>query len=258
MRKTFKSSMLAGKPQVGIRSQLCSAIAAEAIASCGYDYVYLDMEHAPNDLMSVLHQANAIAAAGSHTVVRLPGNDGLLIQRLLDLGIDNLVIPMVESEGDAKSAVAATRYPPQGNRSAAAVHRGNRFGIETDYIATIKDRICLIVQVESRRGLENAAEIAAVDGIDGILFGPADLAADLGHLGSATHPDVVTAITQGIALVRGAGKLAGMSTADAVAAKDWFEKGCCFVSIGGDLQLLTRGAQQLLQPLQVMPGRRGD
>src|SRR5262245_13030976 len=126
MQTSFKSQLLSGAPQIGIRSQLCSAIAAQAVAGCGYDYVYIDMEHAPNDLMSVLHQANAIEAAGSHTVVRLPGNDGLLMQRLLDLGVNNLVIPMVESEQDARQAVAATRYPPDGNRSAAAVHRGNR------------------------------------------------------------------------------------------------------------------------------------
>jgi len=254
MPTTFKSSMLAGVPQIGIRSQLCSALAAQAIGGCGYDYVYLDMEHAPNDLMSILHQANAVAAAASHTVVRLPGNDGLLIQRLLDLGIDNLVIPMVESADDAKSAVAATRYPPKGNRSAAAVHRGNRFGVDTQYIATIADRICLIVQVESRRGLENVSEIAAVDGVDGILFGPADLAADLGHLGAATHPDVVAAIAKGVERVRGTGKLAGMSTSDGAAAKDWFGRGCRFVSIGTDLQLLTRSAQQLLEPLQTIRG----
>src|SRR5262245_15966318 len=154
MNSTFKSRLRTGTPQVGIRSQLCSSLAAEAIASCGYDYVYLDMEHAPNDPMSILHQANAIAAASSHTVVRLPGNDGLLMQRLLDLGINNLVIPMVESVGDAELAVAATRYPPKGNRSAAAVHRGNRFGLDTAYIGDVLERICLIVQVESRRGLE--------------------------------------------------------------------------------------------------------
>jgi 2-keto-3-deoxy-L-rhamnonate aldolase RhmA len=254
MPTTFKSSMLAGVPQVGIRSQLCSALAAQAIAGCGYDYVYLDMELAPNDLMTILHQANAVAAAASHTVVRLPGNDGLLIQRLLDLGIDNLVIPIVESADDAKSAVAATRYPPKGNRSAAAVHRGNRFGVDTQYIATIADRICLIVQVESRRGLDNVSEIAAVDGVDGILFGPADLAADLGHLGAATHPDVVAAIAKGVERVRSTGRLAGMSTSDAVAAKDWFGRGCRFVSIGTDLQLLTRSAQQLLEPLQTIRG----
>jgi 4-hydroxy-2-oxoheptanedioate aldolase len=255
MPTTFKSSMLAGMPQVGIRSQLCSALAAQAIAVSGYDYVYIDMEHAPNDLMSVLHQANAIAAALSHTVVRLPGNDGLLIQRLLDLGIDNLVIPMVETAADAKGAVAATRYPPQGNRSAAAVHRGNRFGVDTSYLATIGERICLIVQVESRRGLENVTEIAGVDGVDGILFGPGDLAADLGHLGAGTHPDVVAAIADGVKRVLATGKLAGMSTSDAASAKDWFGRGCRFVSIGTDLQLLTRSAQQLLEPLQSIRGR---
>lgn len=250
MNASFKSRLQSGAPQIGIRSQLCSALAAEAIASCGYDYVYLDMEHAPNDLMSILHQANAIAAASSHTVVRLPGNDGLLMQRLLDLGINNLVIPMVESANDAARAVAATRYPPKGNRSAAAAHRGNRFGLDATYLSDVLERICLIVQIESRAGLEHVSEIAAVDGVDGILFGPADLAADLGHLGNATHAEVVAAIGGGVERVRAAGKFPGMSTADPKLARDWFARGCCFVSIGADLQLLTRSAHHHLEPLQ--------
>jgi 2-keto-3-deoxy-L-rhamnonate aldolase RhmA len=250
MNVSFKSRLQSGAPQIGIRSQLCSALAAEAIASCGYDYVYLDMEHAPNDLMSILHQANAIAAASSHTVVRLPGNDGLLMQRLLDLGINNLVIPMVESANDAARAVAATRYSPKGNRSAAAAHRGNRFGLDATYLSHVLERICLIVQVESRAGLKHVSEIAAVDGVDGILFGPADLAADLGHLGNATHAEVVAAIGGGVERVRAAGKFPGMSTADPKLARDWFARGCCFVSIGADLQLLTRSAHHHLEPLQ--------
>ena len=250
MNASFKSRLRSGAPQIGIRSQLCSALAAEALASCGYDYVYLDMEHAPNDLMSILHQANAIAAASSHTVVRLPGNDGLLMQRLLDLGINNLVIPMVESANDAARSVAATRYPPKGNRSAAAVHRGNRFGLDAAYLSDVLERICLIVQIELRAGLEHVSEIAAVDGVDGILFGPADLAADLGHLGNATHAEVVAAIGGGVERVRAAGKFPGMSTADPKLARDWFARGCCFVSIGADLQLLTRSAHHHLEPLQ--------
>src|SRR5262245_30382031 len=250
MLASFKSRLRSATPQIGIRSQLCSALAAEAIAGCGYDYVYLDMEHAPNDLMSILNQSNAIAAAGSHTVVRLPGNDGLLMQRLLDLGINNLVIPMVESAADAEQAVAATRYPPKGNRSAAAVHRGNRFGLDATYLVDVLERICLIVQIESRRGLETVSEIAAVDGVDGLLFGPADLAADLGHLGNGSHPDVANAISRGVERVCAVGKFAGMSTADPTSARNWFAKGCRFVSIGGDLQLLTRSAYHHLEPLQ--------
>ena len=129
------------------------------------------------------------------------------------------------------------------------MHRGNRYGLDAAYLSDVLERICLIVQIESRAGLEHVSEIAAVDGVDGILFGPADLAADLGHLGNATHAEVVAAIGQGVERVRAAGKFPGMSTADPKSARSWFASGCRFV-FGGDLQLLTRSAHHHLEPLQ--------
>ena len=243
---SFKQRMRSGIPQIGIRSQFCSPIVVEALGFSGFDYVYIDMEHSPNDLRSVLAQCHAVAGTPAVPVVRLPSNDLVLIQQLLDAGIENLVVPMVDDAEQGRRAASATMYAPRGIRSAARAHRGNRYGNLKEYEQTVDDRICLIVQIESRTGVENVAEIAAVDGIDGLLFGPADLAADLGHFGETEHPDVTAAIERGLAGILGAGKFAGMSTGDASLAPGWLSKGCRFISVAGDIPLLIGGARRAL------------
>lgn len=234
-----------GAPQIGIRSQLCSPIVAEVLGFSGFDYVYIDMEHAPNELMGVLQQCQAIAGTPAVPVVRLPGNDEGLIQRLLDVGIEALVVPMVESVEAAKHAVAATRYPPLGIRSAARTHRGNRYGIEGDYAERIGDRLCLTVQLETGAALARAAEIAAVDGVDAVLFGPGDLAADLGYFGRQDDPAVVAAINATIPKIRAAGKHLGMSVGNMEAGRYWIGQGVDFISVQGDLALLANQVQSL-------------
>lgn len=246
---TFKQRLRAtpGRPQIGIRSQLCSPIVAEVLGFSGFDYVYLDMEHAPNELMGVMQQCQAIAGTPAVPVVRLPGNDEGLIQRLLDCGIDSLVVPMVETAQAARHAVAATRYPPQGLRSAARVHRGNRFGLDADYAERIGERMCLTVQLETGGALSRAGEIAAVDGVDAVLFGPADLAADLGYFGRQDDPAVVAAIDAAIPKIRAAGKFVGMSVGNTQAGHRWIGQGVDFISVGGDLALLASAFQGLAQ-----------
>ena len=234
-----------GPPQIGIRSQLCSSIVAEVLGFSGFDYVYIDMEHAPNELMGVLQQCQAIAGTPATPVVRLPGNDKGLIQRLLDVGIENLVVPMVETVEAARHAVAATRYPPRGIRSAARLHRGNRYGTQGDYATAIEDRLCLTVQLETGAALSRAAAIAGVDGVHAVLFGPADLAADLGYFGRQDDPAVVAAIEGAIPEIRGAGKFVGMSVGNAEAGRFWIGKGVDFISVQGDLALLANAVQGL-------------
>jgi 4-hydroxy-2-oxoheptanedioate aldolase len=243
--QSLKRRMQTGAPQIGIRSQLCSMIAAEALGFCGFDYVYLDMEHAPNNLMLVLQQCQALAGTPAVPVVRIPSNDTVLIQQLLDVGIENIVVPMVETVKDAERAASATLYPPLGVRSFAGVHRGNEYGGTKDYNATVEDRLCLIVQIESRAALSRISEISSVVGVTGILFGPADLAADFGLLGQADHPEIVEAIESSIQKVKRAGKFVGMSTGSGGSGKAWLAKGCDFVSVGGDLRTLTSGARRL-------------
>jgi 4-hydroxy-2-oxoheptanedioate aldolase len=242
----FKQKMRDGAAQLGVRSQFCSSVVVEALGFCGFDYVYIDMEHSPNSIMMVLEQCQALGATPAQPVVRVPTNDAIVIQQLLDAGVENIVVPMVETAEEARQAVAATRYPPHGTRSAAKYHRGNRYGNLSGYETTIEDRICLVVQIESAAAVSRVAEIAAVDGVDGLLFGPADLAADMGHFGKTEHPEVVAAIQGALGTVIDAGKLAGMSTGDPALARDWVARGCSFVSIAGDIPLLVGQANRAL------------
>jgi 4-hydroxy-2-oxoheptanedioate aldolase len=241
----FKAALKGARPLIGIRTQIDSAMVAEALGFCGFDYVYIDMEHSPADLRSVMQQCQAVAGTTAHPVVRISSNDTVLIQQLLDLGVENFVVPMVDTAEDARRAVAATRYPPHGIRSVARIHRGNRYGADSDYVGHAADRVCVIVQAETRAALANIGEIAAVPGLDGILFGPADLSADLGYIGQADHPDVTAAIRKAIGQIRAAGIFAGMSTNDASKGREWLAVGCQFVSVAGDMALLVAHARRV-------------
>jgi len=250
-KPSFIAEMRGGRQQIGLRSQLCSPIAAEALGFSGCDYVYLDMEHSPNDLMSVLQQAQAIAGTSAHVLVRLPKLDSVLIQQLLDFGIENIVVPMVESVEDAQHAVAATRYPPHGVRSVAKIHRGNRYAGDAGYLDEIDDRLCLIVMIETQQALSRIEAIAAVEGVHGVLIGPADLAADLGHARDAGHIDVTNAIAAAIPKIRAAGAFAGMSASEGTGGRKWLDAGCQFVSVAGDLQMLASQARAMVKQASI-------
>jgi 4-hydroxy-2-oxoheptanedioate aldolase len=203
------------------------------------------MEHAPNELPMIHAQLQAVAGGSAHPIVRPPWNDMVVIKRLLDIGVQSLLIPYVQTAEEARNAVAYTRYPPQGLRGFATGPRANNYGRITDYVQTYADELCLLVQVETRQGLDNLEAIAAVDGVDGVFIGPADLAAALGHPGELTHPDVQAAIEDAIGRLVAIGKPPGILTGDEALAHRYLELGCRFTAVGADLALLRAGADAL-------------
>ncbi len=241
----LKRALAAGETQIGLWSSLCSPIVAEALAYSGYDWLLIDSEHAPNELPNVMAMMQAMAPGTASPVVRPAWNDAVLLKRLLDAGAQSFLIPMVQSAEEAAQAVAATRYPPQGVRGVALSHRGNRYGRVADYLAKANREICLIVQIESRGAVDSAAEIAAVEGVDGLFIGPSDLAADLGHLGNPGHAEVQAAFSEVLAACKSAGKAAGILSAVEDQAKGYIDAGFNFVAVGSDLGLLTRHADAL-------------
>src|SRR3954471_7230336 len=190
----FRRAIREGRPQIGLWSSLCSNLSIEAIAGSGFDWILIDTEHAPNEVLMVHGQLQAMATSPSAAVVRPAWNDLVMIKRLLDIGAHNLLIPYVQTPEEAHAAVAATRYPPQGVRGVAVTHRSNRFGRVKDYYQRINDEICVIVQIETQLALKNLEGIAAVDGVDGLFIGPSDMAAAFGHVGNSGHPEVRKAI----------------------------------------------------------------
>lgn len=243
---TFKDAIVQKKPQLGLWNSLCSPVAADVIASAGYDWVLIDMEHSPNEIMSVLWHLQIYRGSKTVPVVRPPWNDPVTVKRLLDIGAFSFLFPMIQNAEEAAAAVRATRYPPRGIRGVSLSQRANRYGAVTDYLDRVDDLNCVLVQIETRAALDRVEEIAAVDGVDGVFFGPADLSADLGYMGKPAHPDVLDIIHDGVRRVAACGKPTGILAPDAAHSRQWLERGVSFVACGTDLNLLARGARQLL------------
>jgi 4-hydroxy-2-oxoheptanedioate aldolase len=225
-----------------------SGYVTEICAGSGIDWVLLDQEHAPNDLRATLEQLQVLAAYPDVDVlVRPPSADPVVIKRLLDVGVQNLIVPMIEGPGEAAAAVAATRYPPAGIRGVgSALARASRWNRISDYLGTADASVSLTVQVESLSGLEHLGDIADVDGVDAVFIGPADLAASMGKLGQPEHPDVVSAIEAALATIVKHGKSAGVNAFNKTIARRYLAVGATFVLVGADVALLARGAEKLV------------
>lgn len=235
------------QPRFGMWLASGSAYASEICAGSGIDWVLLDQEHAPNDLRSTLEQLQVLAGYPDvDVVVRPPAADPVLIKQLLDIGAQNIIVPMIDSPAEASSAVAATRYPPDGIRGVgSALARGSRWNRISDYLVTADDSVSLTVQVETVAGLEHLGEIADVDGVGAVFIGPADLAASMGKLGQPEHPDVVSTIEAALATIVEHGKSAGVNAFNESIARRYLSAGATFVLVGADVALLARGAEEL-------------
>ena len=244
-QNAFKRALKAGKAQIGLWSSLSSNYSVEVIAGAGFDWILLDSEHSPADLENLLAQLQAAAPYPTHPAVRVPWNDMVTIKRVLDIGAQTLLVPYVCTAAEARSAVAYTRYPPAGMRGVAGTTRATRFGRIRDYARRAHEEICLLVQVETQAALDNIEAIAAVEGIDGIFIGPADLHASLGHTGEVANPQVKPLIDDAIRRIRKCGKAPGILTPNEADARRWLECGALFVAVGADVGILARGAEAL-------------
>ena len=243
---TFRDALRSGRPQIGLWVGLADANAAEALAGTGFDWLLLDGEHAPNDPRSVLDQLRAVAPYPVHPVVRVVEGQVALVKQYLDIGAQTLLVPMVDTPEQAALMVRAMRYAPDGIRGmGAALARASRWNQIDDYVNQANDQMCLLVQAETTLAMRNLEAIAAVEGVDGVFFGPADLSASMGYRGQPTHPAVQRVIFDGIATVRAAGKAPGILTNDRALAQQYLDAGALFVAVGVDTSLLVRAAHDL-------------
>jgi 2-dehydro-3-deoxyglucarate aldolase len=240
---TFRRSVSSGESLIGCWAALASPITTELLGMIGFDWLLLDAEHAPNDVLSLIPQLMALKDSRSAPVVRPPANDSVVIKRLLDGGFFNFLIPFVDSAANAERAVAATRYPPQGIRGVSVGQRGNRYGTVANYLDIANENICVIVQIESRTAVAAIDEILAVDGVDGVFVGPSDLAASYGYLGNANHPDVQQAIARVFERAAAAGKPSGILAPVQADAERYMSMGCTIVAVCADMGLLRNAAQ---------------
>jgi 4-hydroxy-2-oxoheptanedioate aldolase len=263
-RNIFKQAIAEKRPQFGLWLGLADHYATEICAGAGFDWLLIDGEHSPNDLRSILQQAQVIAAyPHSQAIARVPvghGHVGIaLIKQYLDLGIQTLLVPMVDTPQQAVELVRAMRYPPDGIRGMAG-SRASRWGRLPGYGREANSQVCLLVQAETREALDNLDAIAAVEGVDGIFIGPADLSASLGHVGNPSHDEVQAAIADAIQRINKAGKAAGILTPDEDQARKYLAMGATFVAVGLDTNLLARTTSALAarfkDAVEVMPASK--
>jgi 4-hydroxy-2-oxoheptanedioate aldolase len=249
LRPTLASALAgSARPLAGMWVCSGSPLVAEICAGSGLDWLLIDMEHSPNGLGSVLTQLQVVAAHDITPVVRVPSDDRVAIKQVLDLGAQNLLVPMISSAAEARAAVEAVRYPPAGSRGVgSALARSARWNRVAGYLENADDHVSLVVQVETSAGVAAAAEIAAVDGVAGVFLGPSDLAASMGLLGQQTHPQVVDAVLDTFRAVRAAGKPVGVNAFDPAVARTYLDAGASFVLVGADVALLARGSEALAQ-----------
>jgi 4-hydroxy-2-oxoheptanedioate aldolase len=253
-RNTFKHALAAGGQQIGIWSTLATNVTVELIAAAGFDWMLLDMEHSPNELESVVGQLQAAQPYRTHAVVRVPWNDPVLLKRILDIGAQSVLVPMIDDAEQAKAAVAAMRYPPRGIRGVGGTTRATRWGRIAGYPHKAEGELCILLQVETQTALGNIEAIAAVDGVDGIFVGPADLHASFGHVGERHHAEVWPHIENAIRRIRAAGKAPGFLTSSETDARRVMELGAQFVAVGSDAALLASASDSLCRRFLGQPG----
>lgn len=242
----FKQALKDGKTQIGCWAAFADAYATEIVATADFDWLVIDGEHGPNDLQTISQQIQVLQHVHSEAVVRVPIGNEWIIKQVLDAGAQTILVPLVETAEQAAFLARAMRYPPDGIRGmGGAGARATRFSGIADYVTTANDQVCLLVQVETARAMENLADILAVEGVDGVFIGPADLSADMGHPGNPGHPQVEDAIQKGLAAIAASDKAAGILAFNDDVAQRYLGWGAQFLAVGMDVVLLVQAARAL-------------
>ncbi len=242
----FKHAIKGPAPLYGAWLMGSSPTAAEALACAGFDFLVVDMEHTPIELFHMVEILRAMQGTTTSAVVRIPWNDPVFVKRALDAGAQTLLFPFIQNADEARRAVAATRYPPDGIRGTAGVQRASRYGNVPNYLKRASEDICVAVQLETGAGLDNLEAIAAVPGVDSLFIGPNDLAASMGYLGNMSEPAVVERLKAGAAACGRLGKPVGIIGANPDIVKRYREYGYTWLAIGSDVTMMvTRGQEWL-------------
>jgi len=250
-KNPFKKALRDGKTVFGCWLGLANPFSTEVMGTAGFDWLVIDGEHGPNDLRSIHAQLQVLQASDSHPVVRVPIGETYIMKQVLDAGAQTVLVPMVDSADQARQLVRDVTYPPHGDRGVGyALTRAGQFSQIKDYGTTADAEICLLVQVENVKGLNALDDILNVEGIDGVFIGPADLAADMGHMGNALHPDVQASIMDALRRIKAAGKAPGILSTHDPMTNDAIAAGAQFVAVGADVLLLNSAALALREKWQ--------
>lgn len=250
----FRKALLSrDKVLYGLWLGLTDSLAVEIVAGAGFDWLLIDDEHAPFELDTILRHLQVLAACDAVPIVRPRSHDAAWLKKLLDIGVQNYLVPMVDTAEQVEDLLSALFYPPHGNRGlGTSLARAAQWNRISDYIARANEEVCLIVQAETTLALKNLDSILSVDRVDGVFIGPSDLAASLGYPGQPDRPEVVSAVGGAIKQIVGCGKAAGVLAVTPELAEQYRDMGATFIGLGTDTSLLSRAAGELA--LRYKPG----
>lgn len=245
-KNSFKRALQEDRPLFGLWQGIVDTSVAEIGAGAGFDWLLIDAEHAPFDVRSILAHLQAVEPYASSAIVRPVEGQTALIKQLMDIGVQTLLVPMVNTAEQAQQVVRAAKYPPEGVRGlGTSMARASNWNRTPDYLTKANDEICVIVQIETAEAIENIEAIVAVDGVDAVFIGPSDLSAAMGHIGNPGHPEVVAAVSKGFDVIRAAGKHAGVLAVTDELVEQYLNAGAKFIGIGCDAALLANATRQL-------------
>jgi 4-hydroxy-2-oxoheptanedioate aldolase len=252
----LKQRLRSGEACFGFWCHLFSGMASELLAEVGFDCTLIDLEHGAGSYLDAVAQMQAVKGAGCTPLIRVPSNEPVAIKRALDIGAAGIMVPAVSTVAEAEAAVAACRYPPKGIRGAApGIVRATDYGLKAaDYVAEINEKLLVILQIETVRGVENIDAIAAVEGVDVLFVGPMDLSADAGHFGRTEHPEVQALIERVEAAAAQHGRALGSIIVPGRSAEQLLAKGHRLILGHSDLDFLRVGATEALAHLRGLAG----
>jgi 4-hydroxy-2-oxoheptanedioate aldolase len=248
-----KRKLAAGEPSFGTWLSIPSEFAARFIARVGFDWLTVDLEHSPTNWETAASMFGAIAEAGCVPLARVPRGDHDHIKRALDSGAMGIVAPMVNTVEEARSIIAAAKYPPVGNRSVGgSLHALNFAATAGEYYSQANDEIMVVLQTESPLGVKNAPEIYALPGIDAIFVGPNDLAANMRSAdgSEATKEQFDATMQQILSTGKQLSTPVGLHTQTPDEAARHAAAGWQFIAIGSELRMMIGSAQEIVRKLR--------
>lgn len=255
-----KRALIKGEIQIGTWiNVLRTPQIARMIATAGFDFVYIDMEHSCLSVETVGDLCYAALETGLVPIVRPSAKEPHLLTRPLDNGAMGLLIPHVDTREEAEAVVRAIRFPPLGERgmNLQGVHTGFEKAEGDAYVRSTHDETLLLVQIESDRGMRNLDKILSVDGVDGSVIGRADLSTDLGLAGQTKHPEVIRRVEEMIAACKRNNKIPGLLVQDIASAKEWIAKGVLLVPYANEVSLLVNAGAQAVREIRAFADKAG-
>ena len=250
MQKKFKERLLDREAVHGCWVNMGSSVSAEIVGSAGFDWVLIDLEHGVGNEANLLGQLQALSSSNTFPVVRTESYEAARVKKVLDLGASGIMFPQIQNLEEARLAISNMYYPPIGRRGLAKMIRATQYGAAFDqYHKEIKENLLGVIQIETLESLKYLDEIAALDGVDVLFLGPADLSMALGILGQWEHPDFVSAVEAIGKAAKKAGKAAGVLFFDLHQYEFYYQQGFRFLASGSDMVFVNQGARKLASDL---------